>query len=123
MTERMRTCRDCQTVVPAGARKRPSCGESREDIKREMRLSNAWGMASGIPVVAFFVGVSQGWWHDTTVRMPFGRVDMSETGYRGSFSVDAFLSSPIGWALLGSFIGIGWISLSHYFAAERKKGR
>ncbi len=127
-----RSCEWCTTSIPIQAVKCPNCGEWRRDVQdarqREVTFAVLAGLMLGLCVVLLVVGLvgkhpsrsflgSSVWYEKvSTPTQPVQRtgqpiqdgllalMQMVDAPYEYRFSIQRFLGSPLGWAVIAAAV-------------------
>jgi len=114
-----RVCEWCKESIPQHALKCPHCQKWRKDIDRERVLYYFWAGASILPILLFFVGLREEWWHRTKV-VDSGFIKVLPVG--SEFSIMAFLTSFSGFVVLAGFVITCYLCCRYYVRVSRKIG-
>jgi len=86
-------CGRCTKEIPASATHCPHCGKLRKDIYRLKAMNYTFAIWMIVTAVPLIVGLRNGWWHESTGFFQY------------QFSIQKFLSSPLGIIIVIAFIG------------------
>lgn len=109
-TNNTRVCEWCSESIPQQALRCPRCQKWRKDIDKERVQSYTWAGAAFLPALVFIVGMRNEWWHQTKGFLLY------------EFSIETFLTSFSGLAVLAGFIVTGCLCLYYYAKVSKKIG-